>query len=111
MACILNGCNVVFAHDTGHLYVCDVYKVCDTFIFRFNRNMFEEATLAAMAARPADCTVDINLGGDLFTFDRTKDMSILVADTICVTDKSHRLTSAENRYVERGTEWMTHNQG
>jgi hypothetical protein len=111
MACILNGCNVVFEHDQGNVYVCDVYKVCDAFIFKFNKNMYDAPTLAAMAGRPADCMVNLNIGGDLFAFDRTHDLHVLVADTICVTNKSSRLTNAENRYVERGTEWMMNNQG
>ena len=97
MSCILNGCQVEFEDKQGEMFVCDAYRIIDTFVFRFNTDMFKHPIPITEQHKP-DCFV--NREGQYLVLDRTDDLAVLVADTIKVTELSERMKDASARYIQ-----------
>jgi len=94
MSCILNGCVVKF-QDTGESFICDAYMIGDTFIFKFNRNMYEQS-IPPDDGCGRDCVVDRD--GELLVWDRTNDLATLVVHERHVYARTPRLNAGVIHY-------------
>jgi hypothetical protein len=100
MSCIMNGCWVAFGNESdGQMYVCDAYRICDAFVFRFNPNLFYHGVEITTDHKP-DCIIDRD--SDLFCFDRLDDLAIIVVDEMLVKELSDKLSKASDEYAREG---------